>query len=409
MKLALFRKETLAWALYDFANTIYSLNILSYYFPLWLTVRESRPEWHYGLVLSLSSLLCALLMPLLGLLTDVLKSRRMMLAVLTLGCIVTTAMMGVFTSAESVLVLFFFSHAFYQMAQVPYNAQLIDLRIEKNMGFISGLGVGVGYVGTITGLLMTRPFFLSGGYRATFVPTAILFLIFALPSMIVRLGSGDNSAGLTKRPTTKMGMYSWRRFFQKVTATNDIKNFALYSFVLLNVIMTLILFMTIFAKKAALLTQEEIPIMIIGSSTAAILGSVILGALSDRCGALGILKKLTVLWALVLLANGFYRIKLCFFAASILAGFALGGTWAVSRVFVLKLVDNEQVGEYYGIFGSIGRLASLSSPLLVSLIFFVFKEDFLYRYDIFNVLLFGLVLISFIFIGKISARQHLNK
>src|SRR5689334_20132094 len=58
-----------SWALYDFANTIFSLNVISTYFPLYIVELGYR-DADYAFPMSLATLLVAIVMPLLGSLSD---------------------------------------------------------------------------------------------------------------------------------------------------------------------------------------------------------------------------------------------------------------------------------------------------------------------------------------------------
>ena len=83
-----------SWALYDLANTVFSMNIISLYFVLWLTVDQGCAEIYYSLTLGGSIFLAALLMPILGELSDRLKRRVPFLIGFTLGCVIFTALLG---------------------------------------------------------------------------------------------------------------------------------------------------------------------------------------------------------------------------------------------------------------------------------------------------------------------------
>ena len=108
-----------------------------------------------------------------------------------------------------ILVAFVVANYTYQAAQPFYNAMLPDLVPPEERGRLSGIGTAVGYVGTIVGLLLVAPFFsgalpllgaLPGaacrscmpsshspshaGRVSTFVPTALLFLLFSLPLFV---------------------------------------------------------------------------------------------------------------------------------------------------------------------------------------------------------------------------------
>src|SRR5215208_486363 len=59
-----------SWALYDFANTIFSLNIISTYFPQYIVADRNLNDAVYAYPQSLALLLVAIIMPLLGALSD---------------------------------------------------------------------------------------------------------------------------------------------------------------------------------------------------------------------------------------------------------------------------------------------------------------------------------------------------
>jgi UMF1 family MFS transporter len=173
-----------SWALYDLANTIFSMNIASLYFVLWITVDKNCPEFYYGLAFCSSVFLAALFSPILGEISDRLKRRVPFLTSFSLGCIVFTALLGL--TKEVFVALFFFAAAnfCYQLAGVAYNSLLPQVSIPQNLGRTSGLGVSLGYIGTLLGMHLVRPFLNLGGKQATFIPTAVLFLLFALPAFI---------------------------------------------------------------------------------------------------------------------------------------------------------------------------------------------------------------------------------
>ena len=52
-----------SWGLFDFANTIFSANILSLYFALWVTVDHGAEDIVYSLAFSGSMLVVAVISP----------------------------------------------------------------------------------------------------------------------------------------------------------------------------------------------------------------------------------------------------------------------------------------------------------------------------------------------------------
>ena len=46
------------------------------------------------------------------------------------------------------------------------------------------------------------------------------------------------------------------------------------------------------------------------------------------------------------------------------AGFALGGVWAADRPYMLRLTPPSRVGEFYGLYGMVGRFSAITGPVI---------------------------------------------
>ena len=47
-----------------------------------------------------------------------------------------------------------------------------------------------------------------------------------------------------------------------------------------------------------------------------------------------------------------------------MAGVALGGIWAADRPYMLRLTPPHRVGEFYGLYGMVGRFSAIVGPLI---------------------------------------------
>src|SRR2546423_15337559 len=134
-----------------------------------------------------------------------------------------------------VLTAFTIANYTYQGAQPFYNAMMSELVPVNHRGRLSGMGTALGYVGSITGVVLTFPFFTGqlpllgaipdkvvnflralvpftshGGRVSTFVPTALLFLLFSLPLIVF---CRDHNALRGKR------RIAWKEAFHDVRDT----------------------------------------------------------------------------------------------------------------------------------------------------------------------------------------------
>src|SRR5689334_19151437 len=86
--------ERYSWALYDFANTIWSMNVASLYFATWLVVDLGASNTTYSWSTAISSLLMAASVPLLGAISDARRRRKPWVVGFTIVSCLATAALG---------------------------------------------------------------------------------------------------------------------------------------------------------------------------------------------------------------------------------------------------------------------------------------------------------------------------
>ncbi len=339
-------RSVLAWCLYDLANTIFAMNMTSYHFPVWLVSERSCPELYYSLAFGGSMLASAFLMPALGRGSDRTGRRVSWMAFWTVGCVAFTAALGFTGPLPLVLAVFALANFCYQLAGVFYNALLPSVASVQQTGRVSGYGVSLGYVGTLIGILATGPVAAKIGRQATFLPTALLFLFLALPSFFwVR----DRGGAPRKLPDA--GLKESLRPLLPAAALG------------LSAVGTVILFMSVYAKEAMGLSDAELHNFLILSTLVTIAGSFAWGRVTDRLGGY---RSLWWVWAVWVLAFGLAAVSFhrgLFLLAGCLAGIALGGTWVTSRVLLVERVGLARIGEAFGLFGLVSRVAGVAGPV----------------------------------------------
>src|ERR1051325_5527861 len=84
--------ERWSWALYDFSNTIWSMNVVSLYLATWLIVDLGASNAVYSWATSISSIVMAASVPLLGAISDARRRRKPWVVWFTvLSCVATAA------------------------------------------------------------------------------------------------------------------------------------------------------------------------------------------------------------------------------------------------------------------------------------------------------------------------------
>src|SRR5215831_6912820 len=87
--------ERFSWALYDFANTIFSMNVSTLYFAVWLVSDLGVSNTLDAAASAVSSALVFLAIPFLGALSDVRRRRKPWVIGFTILSCVCVALMGV--------------------------------------------------------------------------------------------------------------------------------------------------------------------------------------------------------------------------------------------------------------------------------------------------------------------------
>ena len=354
----------LSWGLYDFANTIWAFSILSLYFALWVTQDNGAPQAHFFRTLSLSMLVVAVTCPMLGAVSDRFGRRIPFLAALVLVCVVCTGLMGRVGGLTGALVLFAIANFAYQSGNVFYDSLLATVSREDNRGRVSGLGVALGYVGSISGILMIGPIESQWGRGATFLPTAVLFLLFSLPCLL-----------MVKEPSTGVpwsfrlirdGYTQLFHTFRQFRRHANLLRFVGARFLYVDAINTMLIVMAIYVTEVLGFNSSQLRILFITSTSFAIVGSLFYGRLADRIGPKRTLTVVLIQWMVVFIAAAATFSGPLFFFIGALAGVALGGTWTADRAFLTRLAPPEQMGEFFGLYQLAGRFAADIGPLIWS-------------------------------------------
>src|SRR5438552_18369049 len=88
-------RAVVSWVLYDLANTIFSMGVISLNFPLWIrdAVGPEKADSRSGLIMAISMTLIFFASPLLGAMTDRARRRMPFLIASTVIPVVFTALL----------------------------------------------------------------------------------------------------------------------------------------------------------------------------------------------------------------------------------------------------------------------------------------------------------------------------
>lgn len=363
------RKKVAAWILYDFADTPVSALYITFFWPLYIKEHLGGNEFQIGLAMGLSLLAVALSVPLLGALSDAWGRRMPILLVSTLLTAITVAITG-FVGLFGALVLGFLTRYLLSVDTDIYDAKLIDIAPRKRIGFISGLGVGVGYLGTIAALALAYPILNALGAEslqavlAMFWEGAAFLLIFSLPLfLLVKDPSPARLSTIPLRKTFGKAFRELRHTFFEMRKFGKLPRFLLASFVYNDAVNTTLLFLVLFSRQVIGVTIEQFLVAFAIMAGGAALGAFVFGFLSDRVGPKRGLSLALLGWIAVV---GYLLFSVTFtdlVVAGTIGGAMLGGIWTMNRHMITRITPAQKIAEIFGIEGFTERFSGVIGPI----------------------------------------------
>jgi UMF1 family MFS transporter len=404
-------RERFSWALYDFANTVFSMNIATLYFSAWLIADLGHSNTLYATVNGIASAMVVFSIPVFGAISDATQRRKPWVVGFTLIACAATALIAVLgqfglpligegvtgstTAAQmspsiallGVLAAFTIANYTYQGAQPFYNAMMSELVPVDHRGRLSGLGAALGYVGSITGVILTFPFFTGsmpiigaipekvihflrttipftahGGRVSTFVPTAILFFLFSLPLFI--FCRDHNAVHGRKR-------IAWREAFADVRNTlSEAKQypgtlrFILTSFLYQDAMGTIIANMALYAIFAMGFVKGSEATLFVILTVPAVIGAYGIGKLVDRFGPKKTLSWVLAGWIVLLVAMIIAPSRNVFWIVGACIGLIYGGVSTAERPLLLSLVPDVEAGRFFSLMVLSSRAAAVVGPFV---------------------------------------------
>ncbi len=354
--------QILSWQLYDFADTIYSMNVTSRYFGPWMIAAFGSSELVFNLLMALGNLVVAVVSPLFGALSDAQGRRLPYLRFFAIVCALATALIGFSPSLPWAAVLFLISYVAYSAAGNNfYQALLPGLSTPANVSRISGIGVALGYLGAAVGLYAVKPFVPAEAAMGgkSFLPTAVLFFLFAIPC----LGWVPDITDSVQRVRLDLGA-GYRRVAATFAAARQHRHlfrFLVADFLYENAVAGVIFNMTVYLQRVAGFSGGEVDAVLASSILVAVVFAAGYGWLTDRIGPKSAVLGMLTIWCLVFPLLMFTRDKSVFYyIIGPLAGMGLGSTWVSSRTFLVALAPVERSGEFFGLYSLSGKSAGVA-------------------------------------------------
>ncbi|MBS3092551.1 MFS transporter [Candidatus Pacearchaeota archaeon] len=375
----IFKKDVLSWALYDFANSSYSLLIISFIFPIYfkeIIAGAQYGDFYWGLISSISVLLAGIVSPVIGAAADYdyRKKRKFILCVI-LSAIATFLL---FFSKSGTLIfaslVFIASNLFFLLASSLYDSFLAHVSSKKNAGTVSGLGYGLGYLGGIIAMLLLKPLYTNGYsgefealYKLVFPLTALFFILFSLPSFYYLKEKRIASKNPKKESFVNLTKIGFRDTFKNLKELRKNKPLAwfLVAFYFMNdALVTIFAFISLYAIQTLSLSVSEVTIVFLIVQVVGIPSAFLLGWLADKKGQRRILLASIALWILIVFLLSFGSSKFMMYLVAVLTGLVIGGSQSIARSWFSNIVPRKKRFGLFGFNSFASKISATVGPVL---------------------------------------------
>jgi UMF1 family MFS transporter len=354
-------RPLISWAIYDFANTIFSALVLTTYFPLYLT-ELAKANWYLGVATTTSMISAGFVIPFIGALSDRTGRTKQYLFRTTLLSIFFMTLLSFLRHPLPLILAFLLACFFYHASLVFYNSLLSVVASPAKQGFASGLGTGLGYFGVLFALPTAHWVDQNFGRPYVFMAGAGLFLIFSLPLFFLV------PERRVEQPIPfqwRLWAAEWREIIHTVKSLTNRPALLLFlggNFFAIDALNSAIFWLAVYAREVFHPSQQNLIILLMGINMAAFLCGITAGFLTDRLGGIRmmIFSAGTLAATLALLAC---VPDFAIFAALTLTGgaFAISGIWTSGRKALIDFAPEEKLGEYFGLYGLTTKISVIGS------------------------------------------------
>lgn len=366
------RKTIASWCLYDFANSFYAVlpAVLwtVYYRDVIVGNKEGLGDLWWGYAISGSMLIVALTSPPMGAVADYAGVRKRLLASYTLASVIAVAL---YTTVEPGMIVWglvvtAISYVGFEGALVFYNAYLPEIAPPSHQGRVSGWGFGVGYAGSLLGLMLAlaliRNFAAPLGTHLTWLAIALCYFTFSLPAFLWL--PKDAQPKMSIAQAARGGIRESARTFREIISVKQTRRFLLAYFFYEDGVNTVIVSAAAFASLTLGFETQQLVILFAIVQVSALVGALLWARPTDLLGPKRVVSLMLVQWAVVVTAAFFVETAWHFYVVAVVAGSGLGAIQAASRAFMASLVPKGREGDFFGFYHLCGKSAAVIGPLL---------------------------------------------
>ncbi len=377
------RREILAWAFYDFANSGYTTVVLTtiysaYFVGVIAADIDQRSPGAGTLLWTLSigaANFCVLISgPVIGAIADYRAMKKVFLLLTTITCVLATGLLGQAGSdaLPIAMLLTVVSAIAFASGENLIAAFLPEIAHKDNMGRVSGYGWSLGYFGGLLtlGICLAYISWSEGqGLDANhFVPmsllfTAIIFAVTAAPTFIWLKERAIPKAVPMGFSYLRAGFREVQNTLQHAAQLKDLFRFLVCLTLFQSGVATVIVIAAIYAQEVVGFSSQQLIVLIMVVNFTAAAGAFVFGFAQDRFGSVPSLAGALIVWIVAILITLFSNEEQDIWIAGNLVGLAMGATQAGGRALIGRLTPEARNAEFFGLWGLAARAAAILGPI----------------------------------------------
>ncbi len=373
------------WAMYDWANSTYSLVITSTIFPSYYTAIAPRHVEVFGrtfnrdalasYTISLSFLVIAFLSPVLSSIADYKGNKKSFMKFFCyLGSLSCCSL--VFFTENNILFGLFLSimaSIGYCGSLVFYNAYLPEIAEENDQDRVSAKGFAMGYVGSVILMVLSLAVIIANDnlklgwgswpVRLSFLCVGFWWAGFAQITFRV-LPTSLPSAGRPEHNIVVNGFYELKKVWKQLTNYPTLKRF-LRSFFFYNMGVQTVMYMaTYFAADEIKMESTQLIITILIIQVVAIFGAYLFSLLSKKTNNIFTLAVIIFCWIGICIYAFFTLTPTDFYILAFCVGMIMGGIQSMSRSTYSKLLpETKDTASYFSFYDVCDKLGTVIGTL----------------------------------------------
>ena len=377
-----------AWAMYDWANSVYNLVITSTIFPAYYEavtgdgnentlidkIKIGSFEFSntalYNYVLAIAFVIVAILSPILSSIADYRGNKKQFLRFFcTMGSLACTSLYF-FDSNHIIggLISVIIACVGFWASLVFYNSYLPEIAAPEDRDRVSARGFMMGYIGSVLLQIICFVFVLKPELFGISVGKAsqISFLLVGLWWVgfgwmsIGRLPDGKGVKGAHTHNIITQGYKELHKVWKELQSLPILKRFLLSFFFYNMGVQTVMLAATLYGKSELNIPTTNLIIAILIIQIVAIPGANFLAKLASKWGNFNTIMITILIWILGCIM-GYYLPRnsvVPFYTLAIVVGFVMGGIQSVSRSTYSKLMpETHDTTSYFSFFDVTEKVA----------------------------------------------------